>query len=206
MVSPDKKTDSGSDSSQQYEHISTGTIVPVGNIKASKMKISGGDLFMVMMGNYTFIANSLDTLRSSLKSATHPTASLKSKKGMKEVYKNLDEDRLLVYRDFSTGLPGPAGRAVIGSKGAVFLFTVKEDEPLSADIFAIDQEDKKEAPLPSGFSWHSKIHAGSMITFTSSRNGISEFMKELKDMEGPWKSVTASMEKFMAAGKIKEKN
>ncbi|MGL4369027.1 MAG: hypothetical protein ACRCUT_05055, partial [Spirochaetota bacterium] len=109
------------------------------NLSVTKINVQNGFMYIVMLDDFLFVSDSIDTLEESLYLAAKPeSSSLKNSPGMLEAMTAFEKSgQVLIYADSQRSIAAPVLSAFCKGDGAAVVLYPSLDKDLTGDIFAI---------------------------------------------------------------------
>ncbi|MCP4131491.1 MAG: hypothetical protein GY754_10980 [bacterium] len=198
-------------SAKNYQTLYQEEEVKLSNIRVSKIKIRNDNLYMVMLNDFLFISDKLETMKASLALATNPKkASLKNKAGMENAFNDLGEDgQILLYINPGKTAAAPMFKGFIEGEGAALVLSI--GETLSGNIYTINSKKKKEEKNnqtdknSEEIAWEKNLPNGSVLTLYSKKLGVSNLLESINSLGKNWKAMKSGVSGFLKSSKIDPK-
>jgi hypothetical protein len=165
--------------------------IPFANLTVTRINTQDGYLFLVMLGDYLFVSDSANTLNESIYIAEKPqTASLRSKKGMKEAVAAFEsKGQIFIYADSKKSIAAPFLTAFSSGEGAALVLYTDSKMPVTGDIFSIEQTVSSKTSAQKGAEWERIIPGDSLFAVYTSSLGINSALERMNDLGESWKDL-----------------
>lgn len=188
----------------QFSDVIEEEIVPIGNLEASKINAHGESIYFLLVSDYLFVSNNLNTLKKSLKIATLGSGGLKSKKGFDKILKEYEssETDILLFFDNKNIVIAPFMNHISKSEGTAV--TINFNPHLNGKIFHVgisgenNAKDNKKINTKT-MPWENIIPADFTVAYISSNRNLSEFIKSIQNLHETWEPFKANFAQFIMA-------
>ncbi len=179
------------------------------NIVVSKVKMSGKNIYLVLLGKYLIASDNLSTLKISLKLGSGMSnRSLHKKRGIQNAIAHLSRNKIHIYINTEQTVLHSIVHRVIPASGLSFILDCNKKKILSGDIFAIGYNSKKSRQLSrsSTFNWNALLPVSSAATLYSNTLGINDFVEAIELLDTKYSTIKKNIVNFFKANNLHKKD
>ncbi|HNX60381.1 MAG TPA: hypothetical protein PKK43_14865, partial [Spirochaetota bacterium] len=177
--------------------------MPFGNLTITRINVSDGYIYMVLLDDYLFISDSDNTLGEALHLAAKPdSGNLLTLKGMKEALTAFENGGdVLVYANTESSTFAPILTNFVHGKGIACVLSGNATKTISGDIYAIEAVTETKT-AQKGTEWEKIIPQDQAIAVYSTTVGLGDAEKNIGNLPDSWKDLKEGTSSFFSAASI----
>lgn len=179
--------------------------IKTGNLIISQVEAGSGSVYFVLIGEYLFLSDSLETLTKSLEAATNPSKkSLLSNKEMDLVFKEYYNEKILAlaYIGLSNTNFTPFLKPLAENANSISLLFKMENDLVTADIFTTERKafpEKNSYPIEK---IQSAIPNDVLMAVYSNSLGLKEYISSAMNPGEAWLELSMMAPVFLKNGNL----
>lgn len=176
-----------------------------GNLIISQVEAGSGSIYFVLVGEYLFLSDSLETLTKSLEAATNPSKkSLLANKEMDLVFKEYYNEKILAVAYFGLSDTNftPFLKPLAENANSISLLFKMENELVTADIYTTERKafpEKNSYPIEK---IQSSIPNDVLMAVYSNSLGLKEYISSAINPGNAWLELSMMTPIFFKNGNI----